>query len=99
MSDQHRHPSLEILGDYAAGGLPEPVALALAVHLSSCSACRIAVQRLETIGGVVLDDVPPAALDTEAALDRALSNLGDAEPQNSQAKKRFPECLAAARTW
>ena len=79
MSGQH-HPSLEILGDYAAGGLPEPVALALAVHLSSCSVCRIAAQRLEVIGGVVLDDVPPAALDTEAALDRALSNLDDAKP-------------------
>jgi putative transcriptional regulator len=94
MSDQHRHPSLEILGDYAAGGLPEPVALALAVHLSSCSACRIAVQRLETIGGVVLDDVPPAALDTEAALDRALSNLGDAEPPELPSEKSdFPNAL------
>ena len=79
MSGQH-HPSLEIIGDYAAGGLPEPVALAFAVHMSSCSACRMAVQKLEVIGGVVLDELPPAAMDTEAELDRALSSLDEAKP-------------------
>jgi putative transcriptional regulator len=74
MSTQH-HPSLEVLEEYAAGGLAEPIALALAVHLSSCAACQATVERLETIGGVVLDDVAPAMLDTEAALDRALESL------------------------
>lgn len=79
MPSQH-HPSLEMLEEYAAGGVAEPVALALAVHVSSCSACRIAVQKLEVIGGVVLEDVEPAALDTEGALERVLSNLDEAPP-------------------
>ncbi len=94
MSSQH-HPSLEMLEEYAAGGVSEPVALALAVHLSSCSACRVAVQKLEVIGGVVLDDVVPVALDTEAALGRALSNLDDTAPANSTAGGGdLPQALA-----
>lgn len=72
-SPQH-HLSDEILLDYAAGTLSEPMALMAAAHLTLCPSCRAAQGRLEAVGGALLDGAPPADL-AEGSLERMLARL------------------------
>ncbi len=53
----HHHPGEEILLAYASGDLAEPLALVVATHLALCPECRTAVDRLEILGGVLLERV------------------------------------------
>ena len=70
---QH-HPGAELLMDYAAGSLPEPVSLLVASHVSLCRNCQAEVARLEALGGTLLESLPDAPLDDES-LERALARL------------------------
>lgn len=78
------HPSEDLLLDYAAGTLSEPVALAVAGHLSFCGRCRKDVARLEAVGGELLDTVEPAPL-ADGALGAVMARLGDFEPVDAPA--------------
>jgi putative transcriptional regulator len=49
------HPGEEILLGYATGDLAEPLALVVATHLALCPKCRGTVDRLEDLGGVLLE--------------------------------------------
>lgn len=69
-----RHPEPATLEAYAGGALPSGARAVLAVHLKHCAACRDEVARLESVGGALLAEEPPAALPREA-LDRALAAL------------------------
>jgi putative transcriptional regulator len=71
------HASDATIMEYAAGRLPVPHARVLAVHLSACGYCRNEVQRLEEVGGALLETLPPEALLPEA-LVRTLVQLGEA---------------------
>lgn len=64
MSPLHHAPD-ELLMAYAAGGLGEAQSLALATHLALCLVCRGEVRRLETLGGVLLDDLPAPPVDED----------------------------------
>ena len=79
MTPRH-HPTDELILDYAAGGAPEPVALLVATHLALCPVCRRNADRLERVGGALLDELPPAAIAGDA-LERALARL--ARPQDT----------------
>jgi putative transcriptional regulator len=68
------HPETELLLEYSAGGLAEPVALAVATHACYCPACRAEVARMETVGGVFLQDLDPAGM-ADDALDSVLAVL------------------------
>lgn len=70
---QH-HLSDELLLDYAAGTLSEPMALMAAAHLTLCPVCRAAQGRLEAVGGALLDGAAPAEM-SEGALERMLARL------------------------
>ena len=74
----HR-PSDELLLGYAAGTLPEPIALVIAAQAALCPETAGEVRRLEGVGGSLLNGVEPAALKA-GALDRALAELDRAEP-------------------
>jgi putative transcriptional regulator len=56
------HPSEAMMTAYAAGSLSEGIGLVVATHLSACPACRRLNQMLEAVGGVMLEDLPPAAM-------------------------------------
>lgn len=56
------HPSETTLLAYAAGTLPQALAIVLATHLTHCSACRRDLADLETVGGALLEELPPAEL-------------------------------------
>ena len=79
--DPRHHLSEDVLRAQAMGALPEAFALAVASHVSMCDECRAVLAAHEAVGGVVLDDLPPAAEDAEtldASLDAVMSRIGAA---------------------
>lgn len=70
------HPETELLLEYSAGSLAEPVALAVATHACYCPACREMVARMESVGGVFLQDLDPVAM-THDALASTLAQLDE----------------------
>lgn len=73
------HPSETTLLAYAAGTLPEALAIVTATHAGGCSVCRQRLEALEAVGGVLLDSLPPAAL-SDDALDRLLARAHEPAP-------------------
>ena len=73
------HPPEDILFDYAAGSVREPLGLVVATHLALCPACRRQVRELETIGGALLEN-QPGSLPRVAAIDALLGRLDEPEP-------------------
>lgn len=74
-------PDNDLLLDYATGALPEPMALAVATHAALCLASAHAIERLEAVGGAMLDSLEPAAL-RQSALAAVLDRLDeDASPE------------------
>jgi len=72
------HPEGDLLLAYAAGGVDAAIALILATHLTFCPECRGAVALAEQAGGILLEDLPPAAL-ADTALENTLARLGSPE--------------------
>ncbi len=79
MMPQH-HPADDLLIAYAAGSQEEPLALVVATHLALCARCRSEVERLEELGGVLLDEQEPEALG-ESSLEHVLARLDEAAPE------------------
>ncbi len=75
----NHHPSEATLAAYAAGTLPEALALVAATHLGRCGACRSSLSTLEATGGALLADLAPVPLSVDA-LDRLLTRLDDPLP-------------------
>lgn len=70
-----RHPAPEeLLLDYAAGALPEGLALAVGLHVALDPEARRAVDRLNVLGGALVEREAEAGLD-EGALERTLARL------------------------
>lgn len=74
----HHHPGEDLLLAYASGTADQATSLILATHLALCPICRAEVQRLEALGGALLEQQEAAALPS-MLLDRVLDRL-DAEP-------------------
>lgn len=72
----HR-PTDDMILEYAAGTLPEPVALAVAAQASLCAETRRAIRDAEAAGGRLVEALPEAALKANA-LDACLARLDDA---------------------
>jgi putative transcriptional regulator len=88
----HHHPPEDALADYAAGTADEAEALLVATHLALCPPCRAAVERLDALGGALLDHAAePAPFDATAALDAVLARLDEPAPEIT----RPPAPLAA----
>lgn len=62
---QH-HPADETLMRYAAGTLEPGAALLVAAHLEHCPVCGELVLEMEGLGGQLLDQLAPAAMDADA---------------------------------
>lgn len=72
------HVPTPLLFDYATGALPEGPALAVATHVSYCGECLAALDRLEAVGGAVLQTLEPVAVDSDL-LSRTLARLDDSD--------------------
>ena len=73
MTPRH-HPGEDILLAHAAGKLAGGPALVVAVHMEGCAECRALVGALEVAGGVLLAELPAAAM-SSLALERALAAI------------------------
>src|SRR6056297_3582114 len=73
------HPSIDILTGHAAGVLPIAQAACVTAHLNYCEQCRRGHERLQTIGGVLFETLPPVAVE-ESVLDSVLARLDDPVP-------------------
>jgi putative transcriptional regulator len=91
-----RHPAPEeLLLDYAAGALPAGPALAVALHVALHPQSQRTVDRLNAVGGALIEREPTAefAVDLDdAALERALARLDEipVEPRPTPAARRHP---------
>ena len=80
MTVTHRPPQ-ELLLDYAAGNLAEPLALLVASHLTLCPESRHDVSELEALGGVLLERSEPEPM-ASGSLDRMMARLEESEPES-----------------
>lgn len=62
----NHHPNEETLLRYAAGTLAAGLRLVVSVHLAGCAVCRSGVRRAEAIGGLLIDEAEPTALEPGA---------------------------------
>ena len=70
------HCSEDQLVEYAAGACSEAEALIIASHLTLCPLCREVLDRLEDIGGALLESIEPATLDA-GCLAATMARLDD----------------------
>jgi putative transcriptional regulator len=73
------HPDDDLLLSYASGAAEEAVALVIATHLAFCAQCREAVALMETIGGSLLEDLPPVPL-AQTAFAATVARLDGLQP-------------------
>lgn len=62
----HHHPGDELLLPLAAGRLSTGQALVVGAHLEGCAECRSRLHALQALGGALLDQAEPAALQPDA---------------------------------
>ena len=71
-----KHPTNDMLLDYASGALTPGMCLSVSAHLHFCEECRDRYSELIAVGGDALEMAPPAELAPDA-LDAVLSRLDD----------------------
>ncbi|MGD8325728.1 MAG: ChrR family anti-sigma-E factor [Sphingomonadales bacterium] len=81
--------------DYASGALSEPFALAMATHVALNSEAAQQYEKLNALGGALLDDMEEEYLD--GALNDILNRLDDIEPAPAtvQSETNIPAPLRA----
>lgn len=72
------HPDETRIADYVAGSLSYHETLMIAVHTHYCPACARMAGELETLGGVLLDDLPGEPVES-SVLDATLAAIADHE--------------------
>ncbi len=72
-------PPEELLFDYAAGTLPEPLALFVVSHLSLAPESRRTVRDFEAVGGSMIEDLEPESLASDT-LDKVMARLDEDGP-------------------
>ncbi|AMO57722.1 hypothetical protein GZ77_13510 [Endozoicomonas montiporae] len=77
------HPDPSSLMSYAAGSLPESIAMVIACHLSSCEHCRKAVSDAEDVGRTLLEQLEPVTM-SDGARDNMLAMLDNVAPEPFQ---------------
>ncbi|HSB22078.1 MAG TPA: ChrR family anti-sigma-E factor [Burkholderiaceae bacterium] len=75
---QH-HPGDELLLPLAAGRLSAGQALVLSTHLEGCTDCRARLHTLQALGGALLEQAEPAALEA-GAWERTLQRIDRPAP-------------------
>jgi len=76
---QH-HPGDELLLPLAAGRLSAGQALVVGTHLEGCAACRSRLHALQAVGGALIEQAEPVALEA-GAWERTLRRLDTPAPE------------------
>lgn len=87
MSTPTRHPSEDLILDFARGALEAGRALVLRAHLGVCPECRARLRLAEAVGGALIDELPPAELAPDA-LAMALARLDQPPPPTTPPGRR-----------
>lgn len=58
-SSEH-HPSSETLIEYSAGTLSAALSVCVSVHLEYCETCRKQKEKLDSLAGILLEDIAPS---------------------------------------
>ncbi|MFI2809715.1 MULTISPECIES: ChrR family anti-sigma-E factor [Microbulbifer] len=85
------HPDNNLLVEYASGSLPWAMSLAVSAHLQLCPQCRRESERLNHIGGGLLDDCEPQET-CDGALDRLMQRIDHEETAPAEPE----QCAAPA---
>jgi len=83
------HVSDPLLADYRDGRLEQPFAVVVAAHLSLCDECRARAEAADMPGGLLLEDLSPAAL-ADGARARMMAALDAPAPAIPRASGIFP---------
>jgi len=86
------HPGDDLLLPLAAGRLGAGQALVVATHLEACGECRARLHTLQALGGALLEDGDPLALESDA-WERTLQRLerpAPAPPRVAPAQMAHP---------
>lgn len=75
----HHHPADDLLLGLAAGSLVGGAAVLTASHLETCAHCRERLDALQAVGGILLENLPPAALAPDA-LARTMAAIDAPSP-------------------
>ena len=75
-----KHPTNDMLLDYASGALTPGMTLSVSAHIHFCEECRDRYSELVAVGGDALEMAPKAELAPDA-LEAVLSKLDDFESQ------------------
>lgn len=99
MMDIRHHPEDERLLAYAAGGIEAGMRLVLGSHLELCPTCRERARALGALGGVLLEDMEPAAM-ADDALARTLARIEATPPVQARVTKvSGPPPLPPGASW
>lgn len=79
MTEPVHHVPDAVLAASASGALAYPFAVLVAAHVSLCDECRARFAAHQIVGGLVLDDLAPTAVSTDARRS-ALASLDIASP-------------------
>lgn len=95
MPGPQHHPSAEVLALHAAGNMRPGFDVVVAAHLQACPACRADLASLERVGGQLISEIDPVAMD-ENALAATLARL-DAPAPVPPSPKGLGDLLSNAR--
>lgn len=70
------HPDEGVLMDFASGAAHEAAAVLIASHLALCLQCRDVVKKFESLGGALIEDLPPSPL-SPGSRDAVLARLDE----------------------
>lgn len=96
MDKLQHHPEDELLASYSAGSLPLSQALCISTHLDHCDSCSQKLQRLNSLGSALLDDLDPAPVsdNLKTRLLEQLDSLPEETPVASgEGESVIPRCL------
>lgn len=83
------HPNEATLASYAAGTLSAGMAIVVATHLTFCPSCLAIAVLAESVGGALLDELPPVSM-APGSLDRVLARTEMPAPRPSPLPVREP---------
>ena len=96
MTEPTHHVPDAMMAAYAADNLAYPFAVLVAAHVSLCDDCRARLDAHRALGGLVLEELAPAAVSPETRR-RTLAALDHAEPAGAVAAgpRSFPAPIDA----
>jgi len=86
------HPTTDFITDFAAGTLPVAQAACISAHLNYCDSCRRSAEQLQTIGGVLMEQLAPVTV-SESVLESVLARLDEPAPLSFAQKQARQEAF------